>query len=68
MKQSKIKGIILCESDTHRNSDFPEQLTGLHLRYVERTMNELGLNDQEKMEVLNGIAANLRLQSDRARK
>lgn len=55
LKRKRIKAVRLHVSDQKRRQSFAEQAAGVHLRFAERRMNELGLSREEKIAVLDGI-------------
>jgi len=60
MKQSRIKEIYVFVSDKKGKQYLADQVASSHLRFVERSLNELGLSKEGKLIVLDGIIAILK--------
>ena len=60
MEQSRIKEVHVFVSDKKSKQNIADQVASSHLRFVERSLNELGLSKERKLAVLDGIIANLK--------
>ena len=62
MRRPQITKVNLSVSDQKRKRLHSEYVNGLHIRFVERRLTQLGLNPQEQLTVIEGILEILRAQ------
>ena len=60
LKEERIREVRFHTSEQKRRGNFSEQAAAAHLRFTLRRLDELGLNNEEKIAVLDGIVKNLK--------
>lgn len=62
MRKSRIKSVTMETSDRRRAADFFNQIALVHLCFVKRKMEQMGMDREEKIRLLDAIISALKKQ------